>query len=218
MRGRWTSGGAAGWPSPLGPTRLPAGAGNHALARWLARDPVLLAPGDRLAQLEAAGPVEAARVFHQLEAPANAAGKVYVELPAECALLDAAEVARLKPRAFARKEQAFAKFATDRAPRFAAMSGAADTTTRRTAAVALSAFDAGRLTELRAMQAALGGEWDIKDPIARDAVLAALQLEAATDADGDLLADRNAVHKRVVQSAGMELTDEWCGIRPGQLP
>jgi hypothetical protein len=58
----------------------------------------------------------------------------------------------------------------------------------------------------------MGGRWSIADAGARDAVLAAIQLEAATDAEGDLLRNSDEVHKRVAKAAGMGLDSAWCGM------
>jgi hypothetical protein len=109
-------------------------------------------------------------------------------------------------------ERQFVEFATARAPLLAAMQGAADDEARRTARVALRAYDAERLPHLRELQAQMGGRWNIADTGARDAVLAAIQLEAATDAEGDLHRNSDEVHKRVAKAAGMGLDSAWCGM------
>src|SRR2546423_12145385 len=58
----------------------------------------------------------------------------------------------------------------------------------------------------------MGGRWNIQDPAGRDAVLAAIQLEAASDAEGDLLKNSEEVHRRVAHAAGMGLDSAWCGM------
>jgi hypothetical protein len=92
------------------------------------------------------------------------------------------------------------------------MSGAADDASRRTARLALLAYDRAHMPQLRALQQAMGGRWNIADPAARDALLAAIQLEAAADAEGDLLRDSEEVHRRVAQASGMGLDSAWCGM------
>jgi hypothetical protein len=62
------------------------------------------------------------------------------------------------------------------------------------------------------MQKELGGEWDIEDPGAKNAVLAAIQLAAATDAQGQLLASSADVHDRVQKAAKMGMNFDWCGF------
>jgi hypothetical protein len=109
-------------------------------------------------------------------------------------------------------ERQFTEFAAGRAPLLAAMQGAADDAARRTARLALRAYDQQHLPQLRALQAEMGGRWNIADPAARDAVLAAIQLEAAVDAEGDLLRNSDEVHRRVARASGMGLEFAWCGM------
>lgn len=92
------------------------------------------------------------------------------------------------------------------------MTAATDPGARRAAIRQLRAFDAQHLPQLRQLQAAMGGRWEIQDAAARDSVLAAIQLEAATDAEGDLLQDSGEVHKRVAKASGMGLEFAWCGM------
>jgi hypothetical protein len=54
--------------------------------------------------------------------------------------------------------------------------------------------------------------WAHDDPAAKDAVLAALQLEAVASAEEDLQLDVNTVHERVRKAAGMEVHHDWCGF------
>jgi hypothetical protein len=194
--------------------------GNRAVTAMLARDPAVVDPlspvvtsaEPYMRQLESATAPEVARAHRQLKAAPDASGKVSVDLPLGCYLLDAAVAGQLRSRALERKEKIFSDFATRRAPLQAAMMAATDPTARHAAAGALRAYDEPNLLTLRAVQKELGGIWEIVDAASRDAVLAAIQLEAATDAQGDLLTNSETVHKRVTKSAGMGAKDEWCGF------
>ena len=53
------------------------------------------------------------------------------------------------------------------------------------------------------MRDAMHGRWLVDDTDARDAVLAAIQLQAATDAQGELEADWKTVRDRVTKATGM---------------
>jgi len=211
---------------------LQRAAGNQAVARLLARnglgpatappqpapppfgpaDAGLASPSRHAAALEQATPVYTAHAHRSLQRGLDADGKAVVDLPNGCFIIDAAEAEALKPLAFDRKEKYFTDFAAAREPLFEAMRTAKTDAERRTATVSLRELDAGRLPELRDVQAALGGTWDIKDDKGRKAVLAAIQLEAATGAEGDLLEDSEDVHKRVFKSAGMAADHDWCGF------
>ena len=92
---------------------------------------------------------------------------------------------------------------------------AADPTERHAAITALSAYDTPRLPALIAMRDAMHGRWQVDDTDARDAVLAAIQLQAATDAQGELLADWKTVRDRVTKATSMPVTSEWCGMFSG---
>jgi hypothetical protein len=61
----------------------------------------------------------------------------------------------------------------------------------------------------------LHGRWLEDDTQARDAVLAALQLQAATDAQGELQADFKTVRDRVTKATGMGPDSQWCGMFSG---
>jgi hypothetical protein len=192
--------------------------GNRAVSGWIARQEVpapplsLRLPRSYDEAVETATPPEAARIYKMLNGTPDSEGKVTVDFPHGCFLLAADDVTRLKPKAFARKEKIFQDFATARTPLFTAMTGAADDAARRTAISALSAFDQKYLPDFRTMRTNFGGTWDIKDDGGMKAVLAALQLEAATNATGDLLNDSDAVHDRVYGSAGMAANHDWCGF------
>src|SRR3954464_11484515 len=82
---------------------------------------------------------------------------------------------------------------------------------RHDAIVALRAYDDPQLPTMWHLHDLLGS-WQIADATARDAVLAAIQLKIATDLEADLQNDKDAVHKRVVEHAGMGMNDEWCGF------
>jgi hypothetical protein len=193
-------------------------AGNRAVTAMLARQPLLtLAPTGhtaegRMRSVERLDPVGAARAHQQLKGKPDASGKGSIDLADGCFIIDAAEMEALRPVAKARKEHAFTDFAARRQPLFDAMTGAADPAARHEAIVKLSAFDTGELPTLLAMQKELGGEWDIEDPGAKNAVLAAIQLAAATDAQGQLLASSADVHDRVQKAAKMGLDFDWCGF------
>ena len=53
------------------------------------------------------------------------------------------------------------------------------------------------------MRDAMHGRWQVDDTDARDAVLAAIQLQAATDAQGELQADWKTVRDRVTKATSM---------------
>ena len=59
------------------------------------------------------------------------------------------------------------------------------------------------------------GRWQVDDIDARDAVLAAIQLQAATDAQGELQADWKTVRERVTKATSMPVSSEWCGMFSG---
>jgi hypothetical protein len=210
-------------PAPAPPVgallQLQRSAGNRAVTAMLARDPdpLLTAPSGqspegRKQSIERLGPVDAARAYQQLKGRADASGKSSIDLPDGCFIIDQAEMDALRPLARARKEHAFTDFAARRQPLFDAMTGAADPSARHTAIVKLNQFDQGELPTLLQMQQALGGLWDIDDVAAKNAVLGAIQLEAATDAEGQLLASSSDVHERVWKAAKMGANFDWCGF------
>jgi hypothetical protein len=198
--------------------QLQRSAGNRAVTAMLARQPLLSfaptghTPEGRLRSVERLDPVGAARAHQQLKGKPDSSGKGSIDLADGCFIIDAAEMEALRPVAKARKEHAFTDFAARRQPLFDAMTAAADPTARHEAIVKLSTFDNGELPTLLEMQKALGGEWDIDDPGARNAVLAAIQLAAATDAQGQLLASSADVHDRVQKAAKMGPDFDWCGF------
>ena len=198
-------------------------AGNQAVARLLARDagpsgglellpPSSDTPERRAKIVERLGPVEVATVHQQLKAKPDANGKLGIDLPAGSYLIDAAEVEALRPVARARKEQVFKDFAARRQPLFDAMTAAAEPEARHEAIAQLSQFDEGELPTLVQMQDTMRGQWDIENAAARDAVLAAIQLQAATDAQGELSGKSDEIRTRVKKAAGMESSTEWCGF------
>jgi hypothetical protein len=198
---------------------LQRSAGNQAVAAMIARQPATLlftagghTPEGRLQAVERMGPVDAARAHRQLKGKPDSEGRSSIDLADGCFIVEAAELEPLRAAAKARKEQAFKDFATRRAPLSGAMTAAADPAARHEAIVKLSAFDAGELPTLLEMQKAMGGEWDVEDAAARDAVLAAIQLQAATDAQGALLLSSKDVHERVWKAAKMGPDFDWCGF------
>ena len=213
------SGEAPRAPEPLNAVlALQRAAGNRAVAGVLARDPFDLGtlvppssdtPAGRKRLVPTLGATEVATAWLQLR---DGSG---VDLPGGSFLIDAAERAELLPLLYERKESFFVDFADGRRPLFAAMRSAADPTERLAAITALSAYDAPRLPELIAMRNAMLGRWLVDDTDARDAVLAAIQLQAATDAQGELLSDWKTVRDRVTKATSMPVTSEWCGMFSG---
>jgi hypothetical protein len=196
---------------------LQRSAGNHAVAGMLARAPdlaSLFAPsshsaGGRRRVLEQMGAPDAARAWLQLR---DGSG---LDLPDGSFLIEPAERAELLPMLYARKEAFFVDFADGRRPLFAAMQAAVEPSQRHAAITALSAYDEPRLSELVQLRDAMGGRWQVDDTDARDAVLAAIQLEAATDAQGELDADFKTVRERVTKATGMGVDSQWCGMFSG---
>ena len=204
---------------------LQRSAGNQAVTAMLARDPLASMPGPslltamggntpagRLQAVERMGPADAARAHQQLKGKPDAGGRSSIDLADGCFIVEPDELEPLRAAAKARKEKAFADFAARRSPLAGVMAAAGDPAARHTAIVALSTFDAGELPTLLEMQKAMAGEWDIDDAAARDAVLAAIQLQAATDAQGALLLDSKDVHERVWKAAKMAANHDWCGF------
>ena len=138
-----------------------------------------------------------------------------VDLPDGSFLIEADERAELLPLLHERKESFFVDFADGRRPLFEAMQAATVVGQRHAAITALAAYDAPRLPELVAMRNAMLGRWQVDDTDARDAVLAALQLQAATDAQGELEADFKTVRERVTKATGMGVDSQWCGMFSG---
>jgi hypothetical protein len=61
----------------------------------------------------------------------------------------------------------------------------------------------------------MNGRWLVDDLEARDAVLAAVQLQAATDAEGELISDWKTVRDRVTKASGWGPDAQWCGMFSG---
>jgi hypothetical protein len=206
-------------PEPLNAVlALQRAAGNRAVAGILARDPLDLGtlvppssdtPAGRKRLVPTLGPAETAAAWLQLR---DGSG---LDLPGGSFLIDADERAELLPVLYDRKESFFVDFADGRRSLFAAMRSAADPTERLAAISALSAYDTPRLPPLIAMRDSMHGRWQVDDTDARDAVLAAIQLQAATDAQGELLADWKTVRDRVTKATSMPVTSEWCGMFSG---
>jgi hypothetical protein len=159
-----------------------------------------------------ATPDEIVKMIRQLHAPPNEDETVTVDfglLGVQRISLD--EMVDLAEAAARRLQDFFTRFADGRAPLYAAMRAAADAAARHEAIVALRAYDDPLLPTMWHLHDLLGG-WRIDDAAARDAVLAAIQLKIATDLEADLQNDKDEVHRRVVQHAGMGMNDEWCGF------
>ena len=103
------------------------------------------------------------------------------------------------------------ELASGRQPLFLAMRGAADEATRRTNTVALRAFDAPLLADIRRFATSPATRFQHPDATVSDAVLAAIQLEVIANAEGDL-ADPAEAHERSWRAAGMAASFDWCGF------
>jgi len=213
-------GGTPRAPEPLTAVlALQRAAGNRAVAGILARDPLdVLLPqqpqssfsrAGRRRTLESLAPPELAAAWLQLR---DGSG---LDLPDGSFSIDADERAELLPFLYDRKEQVFIDFADGRRALFAAMKAAADPAERLAAIQALSAYDSPRLPVLIAMRNAMKGRWLVDDTDSRDAVLAAVQLQAATDAQGELSSDWKTVRERVTKATDMPVSSEWCGMFSG---
>ena len=204
-------------PEPLNAVlALQRAAGNRAVAGILARDfldaltpPGSDTPSGRRALVRTMGAAETAAAWLQLR---DGSG---LDLPGGSFLIDADERATLLPLLQQRKESFFTDFATGRAPLLTTMQSAADPAARHTAIAALSAYDSPRLPDLIRMRDAMHGRWLIDDVPARDAVLAAIQLQAATDAQGELEVDWKTVRERVTKASGEGVNSQWCGMFSG---
>lgn len=206
-------------PEPLNAVlALQRAAGNRAVAGILARDPFDLGtlvppasdtPAGRKRLVPTLGPAETAAAWLQLR---DGSG---LDLPGGSFLIDAAERAELLPLLYDRKESFFVDFADGRRSLFAAMQAAVEPSQRHAAITGLSAYDAPRLPALIGMRDAMHGRWQVDDTDARDAVLAAIQLQAATDAHGELEADWKTVRDRVTKATGMGPDSQWCGMFSG---
>jgi hypothetical protein len=193
-------------PHPM--LALQATVGNRAVAD-------LVADNQRFQRKTAvmfATPDEVVKMIRQLHAPPNEDETVTVDfglLGVQRISLD--EMVDLADDAKRRLDGFFTRFADGRAPLFTAMVSAPDAAARHQAILALRAYDDPLLPTMWHLHDLLGG-WFIDDPTARDAVLAAIQLKIATDAEGELGNNREQVHKRVVEHAGMGMNDQWCGF------
>ena len=206
-------------PEPLNAVlALQRAAGNRAVAGILARDPLDLGtlvppssdtPAGRKRLVPTLGPDETATAWLQLR---DGSG---IDLPGGSFLIDADERAELLPLLYDRKESFFIDFADGRRSLFAAMQAAVEPSQRHAAITGLSAYDAPRLPALIRMRDAMHGRWQVDDTDARDAVLAAIQLQAATDAHGELEADWKTVRDRVTKATGMGPDSQWCGMFSG---
>ncbi len=191
--------------------------GNAAVSVLVARAPATpllpqLGAGKYAADLQKMSMIQIAALHHRLGGVWLPAAGVGVELSDRSVKLTADEAAALAPIVAQRVKQFFSDFAAGRAPLYQTMRAAADGDTRRAAIQALRAYDQAGLPDPKSLRDALGGTWaDITDSGQRDAVLAALQLAAATDSEGELISDTATVHARVAASAGGSLNDEWCG-------
>ena len=189
---------------------LQRGAGNHAVTRWLARDPLLLVADEKRQAIERLDPVPLAALYWQYKTRGPVG--IGLDMGDRTQRLTPEEAETLEPLVRERKEKVFTDFAAGRQPLYAAMTGAADPAARHTAIEALRAYDAPLLPQLLGMRDAMGKTWDVDDAAARDAVLAAIQLQAATEAIGELTGNTATIRTRVQNASGMGANDDWCGF------
>jgi hypothetical protein len=207
---------ASGPPAQQRVLALQREAGNRAASVLVARAPAtsLLPPlgtGRYAADLQKMSMVQIAALHHRLQGAWLPEAGVGVEFADRSQKLTADEAAALAPIVAGRVTQFFSDFAAGRTPLFQTMRSAADGDARRAAIQALRDYDQAQLPDSKALRDALGGTWADIPAADRDAILAALQLAAATDSEGELISDTETVHKRVAASAGGSLNDEWCG-------
>ena len=195
-----------GAPPPDHPLlALQRAAGNQAVANLLA--PPRSAKEREVERLD--GP-DIAALWREFKR-AGPVGPAAIDLPNGCFPLTPEEGEQLYPLVHRLKEKPFLDFARERRPLYAAMTTAADPAARHLAIAGLRAYDGPRLGPLVAMRDAIG-TWDVDDADARDAVLAAIQLQAATEAMDELAGDTATIRTRVIQAAGMSPNDDWCGF------
>ncbi|MDA0181488.1 hypothetical protein OJ997_14380 [Solirubrobacter phytolaccae] len=111
----------------------------------------------------------------------------------------------------ARHRTAMEELARTRLKLFLQMQAAPDEAERRTRTIALRAHDAPYLADIRRFAPSPQQRFAHEDPVVQDAVLAAIQLEAVADAEGDLASPKDA-HKQAYEAAGMAPEHQWCGF------
>lgn len=162
-------------------------AGNQAVARHLARRTA--PPSPELDRFD----VEIASV---------------AELKAMLADASPAERVRVRAKLHQRSMEALAD---TRLMLFLQLQAAPTDAERRTRTIALRTHDAPYLADIRAHAASPQTRFQHPDPVVQDATLAAIQLEAVADAEGDLASPKDA-HKKAYDAAGMAPEHQWCGF------
>src|SRR4051794_11291583 len=137
---------------------------------------------------------------------------VTVRLPLQSVSIRGEDVTRVRLKVVQRLHQALMfTLANGREPLFVAMKGAANETDRRARTVALRAFDAPLLADIRGYAPSPAKRFQHDDPTVTDGVLAAVQLEAVANAEGFLASPKDA-HERSWKAAGMGPDFDWCGF------
>jgi hypothetical protein len=203
--------------APPAPALLRQFSGNQAVVRHLSRARTLArfvddaAAQELIAALATATTAQLRAIVAALDAP-PVGDTVGVDLPDRSLTVNVADATVLRARAMDRlRQNLMSDLATGRQPLFLAMTGAADEATRRTNTVALRAFDAPLLADIRRFATSPATRFQHPDATVSDAVLAAIQLEAIANAEGDL-ADPAEAHERSWRAAGMAASFDWCGF------
>jgi len=194
-------------------------AGNQAVARRLGRARTLARYVDNasaqelLAALPDATTAQLRAIVRALDSPPTDGGmQVGVPLPDRSLMVSVVDASELRTAAGdALRRALMHDLAVGRRPLFEAMRGAPDDATRRVHTVALRAFDAPLLAEIRRHVTNPAQRFQHPDATVQDAVLAAVQLEVVANAEGDL-ADPAEAHKRAYKAAGMAASFDWCGF------
>jgi hypothetical protein len=200
-------------PLPLDVRRF---AGNQAVVRHvrsLARFVDDASAQELLAALPTATTAQLRAIVAALEAPPSDGG-MQVGVPVgdrtlPVSVVDASDLRTAAGRAL--HQVLMRDLVSGRQTLFVAMQGAADEPTRRTSTIALRAFDAPFLADIRRFAPSAAQRFQHPDPAVQDGVLAAVQLEAIANAEGDL-ADPAEAHKRAYKAASMAASFDWCGF------
>ena len=204
-------------PPPPVVASLQRFAGNQAVVRHLSRARTLARFVDSssaqlvLEALATASTAELRTIAAGLDSPA-VEDMVGVELPGRSLSVNVQDAHELRPRAWEKLRQSLMRdLATGRQPLFVAMQGAADEPTRRTRTLALRAFDAPLLADIRRFATNPATRFQHTEASVQDGVLAAVQLEVVANAEGDLASPAQA-HERSWRAAGMAASFDWCGF------
>ncbi len=206
-------------PEPLPPLlALQRFAGNQAVARHLARTRTLARwagpPGARRCCRRSrprAWP-SCARSSPTSKRPTRPATQIGVTLPLQSVMVSVADAAQLRTATIEKLRLALMfTLANGRQTLFVSMQGAANETDRRTRTVALRAFDAPLLADIRRYATSPATRFKHDDPAVQDGVLAAMQLEAIASAEGFLASPKDA-HEKSWKAASMAASFDWCGF------